>query len=203
MVGASVTADSEQRPFAYDLGAASPVMMDLGTLGGHLSVVGAASGAIVAGGASTSGGKVHAVAWLVTLTTVTSLVSSANPALPGSRVVFTATVAPNPSGGTVGFSDNGVRVSGCQLVPVSGVTASCGVTYSHRGAHTIVAAYSGTSGYADSTSPPLAQVISAPRPPGPAPGRGAGRVTDSRGASVSAAFTLAVLRPSRPGHRPG
>jgi uncharacterized protein YjbI with pentapeptide repeats len=84
--------------------------------------------------------------------TVTTVTSSANPAAAGSPVTFTATVNPAPTGGTVSFSDYGVPIPGCQQVPLSGASATCPRTYPAAGAHGIEAAYSGTNGFAASTT---------------------------------------------------
>jgi ABC-type phosphate transport system substrate-binding protein len=92
--------------------------------------------------------------------TTTVLTSSINPAAAGRPVTSTATVAPAPAGGTVSFSDDGAPVPGCQSVPFSGSAAACTVTYPAAGAHSVVAAYSGASGFAASTSPALTEVIS-------------------------------------------
>jgi uncharacterized protein YjbI with pentapeptide repeats len=86
--------------------------------------------------------------------------SSASPAAAGRPVTFIATVAPAPAGGTVAFSDKGVPVLGCQSVPLSGSIAACTVTFPVAGAHSLVAAYSGASGFAASTSPALTDVVS-------------------------------------------
>ncbi|MGH7745929.1 MAG: Ig-like domain repeat protein, partial [Candidatus Dormibacteria bacterium] len=77
--------------------------------------------------------------------TTTALSSSANPAVAGQAVTYTATVAPvapaagNPTG-SINFQDGAISVAGCATValapagPVS--TASCTVTYPGVGAHT-------------------------------------------------------------------
>ena len=55
--------DTGQRAFAYDLGAASPKMRDLGTLGGTFSEAQAVSGNIVVGTSSTPAGMTQAHAF--------------------------------------------------------------------------------------------------------------------------------------------
>jgi phosphate ABC transporter phosphate-binding protein len=86
------------------------------------------------------------------VTTRTAVTSSANPATVGHPVTFTATVSPAPAGGTVRFTDHGAPVPRCQAAPVSRSRAACTVTYPAAGTHSIVATYSGTSGFAASAS---------------------------------------------------
>ena len=91
----------------------------------------------------------------------TTVTSSANPSLAGQPVTYTATVSPALGGGTVRFTDNGLPLDGCGSQPVdpSMGTATCAATPSTTGAHNIVAAYTGTSPFADSTSPVMTQVV--------------------------------------------
>jgi probable HAF family extracellular repeat protein len=63
IVGAASTASGPQHAFAYDLGAASPKMRDLGTLGGHSSIAYAVSGNIIVGTSDTAAGQPHAFAY--------------------------------------------------------------------------------------------------------------------------------------------
>jgi hypothetical protein len=84
-----------------------------------------------------------------------TLASSANPALVGSRVVFTATVAPTDGGGTLVFTADGTLIAGCKakvLAPVpSGFAAMCATTKLSRGTHVIKALYSGDQRYLSSS----------------------------------------------------
>jgi hypothetical protein len=91
--------------------------------------------------------------------TTTTVASSANPSLTGSAVTFTATVSPIPDGGAVGFADNGLTISGCGSTTLSAGNATCTVTYSMAGSHSIVATYMGDSNYLNSTSATLKQVV--------------------------------------------
>ncbi len=91
--------------------------------------------------------------------TTTALTSSANPSVAGSPVTFTATVSPAPDGGTVGFTDNGATLTGCGASPLNAGKATCKVTYSSAGSHSIVATYSGDANYLSSTSTALTQVV--------------------------------------------
>ncbi|MGH3185306.1 MAG: Ig-like domain-containing protein, partial [Streptosporangiaceae bacterium] len=76
--------------------------------------------------------------------TATTLASSANPSVAGPAVTYTATVSPVPDGGTVAFTDGGATITGCGAVPVDTSTgrATCQVTYTSAGTHSITAAYS-------------------------------------------------------------
>ena len=93
--------------------------------------------------------------------TTTTLTSSLNPSAAGQSVTYNATVAPTPDGGTVGFTDNGVTLSGCAAVTVSTSTGSapCMTSYGSAGTHTIVASYSGDSSYTASSGSLNQQVL--------------------------------------------
>jgi hypothetical protein len=93
--------------------------------------------------------------------TATTLAAAPDPDVVGQAVTLTATVSPHPTGsslGTVSFYD-GETLLGKGNVNSSGVatfsTASLAV-----GAHTLVAVYSGDSGFAGSTSNTVTQTIS-------------------------------------------
>ncbi len=73
---------------------------------------------------------------------------------------MTGCVSPAPDGGTVAFTDAGATIAGCGSVPVDTTgTATCRVTYSSVGTHTITAAYSGDATFAASTSSSLTQQV--------------------------------------------
>jgi len=98
-------------------------------------------------------GEPSAASGTVVTGTATDTVSpSASPAVVGSPVTYTATVTgggPTPTG-TVTFKDGGSAISGCGTagaVTLSGGVATCTVTYSTTGSHTITAPYSGDSNY--------------------------------------------------------
>ena len=97
----------------------------------------------------------------VTVNTATAVTSSAAPSVPGQAVTYTATVSPVPSGGTVAFTDGTTTIAGCGTVAVNTSTgkATCPVTYTAAGSHTITGAYSGAAGYAASTSAPLTENV--------------------------------------------
>jgi hypothetical protein len=88
--------------------------------------------------------------------TTTALVSSVNPSVTGQAVTFTATVAASGSGsgtptGNAEFFDGGTAIAACggsagNPVNGSGV-ATCTVTYTGAGNHTITAQYLGDSNY--------------------------------------------------------
>ena len=77
--------------------------------------------------------------------TTTALASSGDPSAAGGQVTYTATVAPTPDSGTVGFTEGGGALSGCAAVAVDGKgAATCRATYADVGSHRITAAYSVT-----------------------------------------------------------
>ncbi len=114
---------------------------------GSYSVTGTAIPATGATGAiSVSGGSVILTITDATTTTLNSL----TPSTYGQAVTFTATVAPMPVGGTVQFYDNGVALG--NPVTVSSGTASYSTNALSVGSNFITASYSGTTGYAASST---------------------------------------------------
>ena len=104
--------------------------------------------------------EVFGVLTPVAANTTTTVASSANPSIPGQAVTYTATVSPTDDGGSVAFADGGTPISGCtgQSLNSSG-QATCRVTYTATGSHTITAAYLGDSAYIGSTSAALTQQV--------------------------------------------
>jgi len=97
--------------------------------------------------------------------TSTALTTSVNPAMSGSPVTFTATVAGKSPTGTVSFTVNG---GGLCVASLASSAAQCMSTTLPTGTDGIVATYSGDSANMPSTSPTLSQTVSsAPPPPGP------------------------------------
>ncbi len=95
---------------------------------------------------SVSGGNV-----ILTITdTTTTTLHSLSPSTYGQSVTFTATVAPAPGGGMVQFYDNGVALG--SAVTVSGGSASYTTNTLSAGSHPITAGFSGTTGYAASST---------------------------------------------------
>ena len=95
--------------------------------------------------------------------TATSVSSSANPSVVGQPVTYTATVAPVAPGagsptGTVTFTDGSTTVCGAVSLNGSG-RATCQVTYTAVGSHSITGAYSGDLNFKASTSPTLTQQV--------------------------------------------
>ncbi len=109
---------------------------------------------------TSGGGASNAISYTFRFTTSTSLASSANPSVVGASVTYTATVSPVPNGGTMSFTDNASPIAGCQGVAVSTVTgtATCTVTYTSVGSHSIVATYSGNFYYLGSAGSLTQQV---------------------------------------------
>jgi hypothetical protein len=92
-------------------------------------------------------------------TTSVVVTSSAEPAKYGTAIRYTATVTGSDGGGTVSFTQGGVAVPGCQGVALSGARATCTVAVTAVGAHSIVATYSGDTGYAGSVSATFSETV--------------------------------------------
>ncbi len=99
------------------------------------------------------------------ITTTTTLSSSANPSTFGQSVTFTASVSPSTATGTITFTDTsttppttlGTGTIGAGGAPAG--TATFTTSSLSVGSHTIVAAYSGDTNNAASTSSPLTQTV--------------------------------------------
>ena len=140
-----------QGPYATFI---TPVF-NIGTSGNHtISLVGAGSG-------SDYTGFVDSVR--IVAQSVTSLVSSANPAVVGSLVALTSSVSGAAATGTVAFLDGATPIPGCEAIGLSGSgairTASCSTVSLAIGTHPIVANYSGDGTNSASSSQVLSQVI--------------------------------------------
>jgi uncharacterized repeat protein (TIGR03803 family) len=84
--------------------------------------------------------------------THTTVASSPNPSTSGEQVTLTASITPaGPPTGTVGFTSNGVAISGCTAVTLSSGTAQCVTSSLAVGTDAVVATYSGDSDYAGSS----------------------------------------------------
>ncbi|MFZ0664714.1 MAG: Ig-like domain repeat protein, partial [Acidimicrobiales bacterium] len=102
--------------------------------------------------------------------TTTQITSSDNPSLINSQFSLIATVQPATSGsgsptGTVEFFDGTTPIGACngasgEPVDLDG-TATCNLSYSEMGTHQMSAAYSGDNTYAESSSGPLSESITA------------------------------------------
>jgi hypothetical protein len=98
--------------------------------------------------------------------TATKLVTSANPAQLHKEVIYTATVSPTDDGGTVTFTYGGVTLPGCGGVALnSSNQATCPIIWVSGGTTSIVATYSGDTGYAASTSNTVVQVVGTGKKP--------------------------------------
>ena len=108
-------------------------------------------------------GSSHAVAWTLSSATdtATTVTSSPNPSTLGATVTYTAAVSPLPDGGTIAFDQDGTPIAGCAAQPVDTTTgqATCQVTLTTPGEHTVTASYSGTATFAASTSTELTQQV--------------------------------------------
>lgn len=100
-----------------------------------------------------------------TPTTTTAGASPASVAT-GAPVTLTAAVTPTPNGGTVAFTSNGSPVSGCAATPVDPTgAASCATSFAGPGTYSIVASYSGNTGFSASTSAAYALTVGSPVTP--------------------------------------
>jgi len=87
----------------------------------------------------------------------TQLASSRNPSALGETIFFTATVTPDPGGGSVQFKTNGVNFGAA--VPLVGNQASSSpVSHLPLGTNTVSAVYSGNTNYPGSSAS-LSQVV--------------------------------------------
>jgi hypothetical protein len=93
--------------------------------------------------------------------TTTTLSGPAGPATVASPVTFTATVAPDPDGGSVTFTAGGTTIPGCGAVSVSNGTAGCAADFTAASAagEPIIASYSGDTNYAPSFSSALSVIV--------------------------------------------
>ena len=104
--------------------------------------------------------------------TTASLTSSPNPSSPGQAVTYTATVTPvapaagTPTG-TVSFSDGTAPIGDCTAQALSGTTATCTVTYTSSGSHSVTATYGGDANFAASAPSKKVNQVVGPVPPAP------------------------------------
>ncbi len=100
--------------------------------------------------------------------TVTTLVSSANPAASLTAVTFTATVTGTNPTGSVNFMDGLTSISNCAVVNLTGSgnsrTAACTTATLAVATHSITAKYSGDAGNVTSTSAVLTETITGTPP---------------------------------------
>ena len=113
---------------------------------------------------SASGVLVETIVAPTTISTTTTLSSSANPQVVGSGVTFTATVSPSTSSsgsptGTVTFYDGTTDLGSATLD--ANLSASFSTSSLTQGTHSITAVYNGSTSFAASTSPVLTESITA------------------------------------------
>jgi hypothetical protein len=104
-------------------------------------------------------GTSSSLSYSVKNATTTTLVSSINPSVTGQAVTYTATIAPSSATGTVNFTDGGTTISGCGAKTISSGSATCAVTYTSSGSHTIQAVYSSDANNFGSSSSNLTQTV--------------------------------------------
>lgn len=141
----------------------APVAMSAGSASCTISALSRASSpyTVVAGyqGDATHAASVGTMQQVVVFPTTTALTSSANPAVVGQLVTYTATVSPQATG-AVTFTDGGVPIGGCSNVPLTGASqATCAQTYAVVGAHAIQATYGSGPGFAGSSSSTVTEVV--------------------------------------------
>ena len=132
-------------------GGAATVSTSSLPIGTHQLLAEYIGGATWAPSQSERGAVVHTVTQGVT---IVSLTSASPSALVGRPVTYTATVIPNPGGGTVAFADGGTGpIVGCGSQPVgANGTATCQVAYGVAGSHDIYGSYSGDANFLGSSS---------------------------------------------------
>lgn len=128
--------------------------------------------------------------------TATTLTSSNLMPLVGEAVTLTATVTPQVAGegvptGAVEFRDGSQPIPGCAPRPlVAGATAStatCSVSYSAIGLHSILALYAGDQNFEESQSNPISVSVHEAAPAGGGEGGGGGGGTGTGTSTSSAA----------------
>jgi len=97
-------------------------------------------------------------------TSMTTLISSANPAASGASVTFTATVTGKAPTGSINFMDGTGSIANCAVVPFAAGsgnsrTAACTTTMLTVGTHSIAAKYSGDGANPGSTSTTISETI--------------------------------------------
>jgi len=98
-----------------------------------------------------------------TLTTSTQVYSSLNPSVSNDSITLSAQVIASgaiPSG-TVGFTQNGVALSGCASQELTSGVATCTTSALITGTDSNVATYPGTTGFDASTSEAYTQYVTA------------------------------------------
>jgi hypothetical protein len=105
---------------------------------------------------------------IVAAATTTGLGSSADPAVVGQPVTYTASIGvASPGSGTptgafaFAFTDNGMTITGCNAMAIGGGSATCAVTYLATGSHTIVATYAGDGNFATSSHSLTQSIVAA------------------------------------------
>lgn len=141
---------------AFALAAGLAWVLAAAPLGGLL--FGGAPGALAAGPAATPAPPAVA--------TATTITASPNPAPEGSPVTLTATVLPTPGGGTIAWTDAASNDWTIGITPVDPVTGTATlVTELEAGFHGLVASFSGSPGFAPSSSAPLLVGVLGPGEP--------------------------------------
>jgi hypothetical protein len=174
--------------------------------GGDYTLVASAT---TAAGRGDPGGAVTAppVSMVVSVAQAASTAAvapSANPVRVGQSVTYSASIAgtlpqaPAPAG-TVTFEDAGAAIASCSGTRLVRGAATCTLTYSTPGVHSITVVYAGTASIAGATSPAITETVNAgPAVRPPAPGSGVASGSRSSG-SRSSGSRSSGSRPSGSG----
>ena len=127
--------------------------------------------AVYSGSGSFATSTSTAVSQVVNRANTTTAVSGPAASGSGASVTFTAAVggAFGTPGGTMAFFANGVGISGCAAVPLSGTSANCATSALAVAVHSITATWSGDANNNGSASAGFTHTVSAAPPPPPPP----------------------------------
>jgi hypothetical protein len=161
-IGSAQTVSSDQASYQY-----TPAQGPHSYTATFVPTVGDLTGDATASESIYSPSTAAAVAYTISAgqtTTTTSISASPNPTVVGGPVTYTATVTPNPGGGTVAFTDaSSGTITGCSAQAVSATNgeATCTTSYSTvtGSPRTVNATFDGTSGFATSTTTTAASEV--------------------------------------------
>ncbi len=182
----------------------SPVLVVGGSAScttGTLSAPGSETVSATYNGDSNYSSNGPATATLSVAQDTTSIVVSSNPSSPtlGQTFTVTATLSPDPGGGSVTFSDSKSYLSGCGIVDVVDGTASCtSRTVTATGSDSVSATYSGDTDYAGS-GPTSATLTLSPATPSISVGSSPSSPTVGEQATITASVSPAGGAPTPTG----
>jgi hypothetical protein len=140
--------------------------------GGGTDYVAPAATSVAVTDAANSGAGVVTISYADVVATTTTLDAASPTTTVGGSESFTATVTPVPDSGSVAFLDGATPISGCTAQSVDSVTgvATCVVSFSTVGPHSVSANFSGSSDAeftASGTASPTVVTVAAPLGSGP------------------------------------